>query len=122
MSSSSPIILPVPGRNVSGTLLLLLNAKKGREIAKVGINDSKNATKRAVVADKGCATNLFVFELDDAEDDGNEDNEDGTMKNLSAFDKAPGRGRIVPEFDIPDCSFEFDPVLVFGDGDDVDVV
>ena len=97
--------LPVPVRNVIGTLLLLLNAKNGREIARVGIKDRRNATKRAVVADRGCATNLLVFELDTDEDDGSEDAEDGTMKNLSAVDKAPGLGNIVPEFDdAPDDS------------------
>ena len=83
-------------------LLLLLKAKNGREIAKVGINDSRKATKRAVVADSGCATNLLVFDTD--EDDGNEEDEDGTMKNLSAFDNAPGLGKIVPEFEVPDDS------------------
>ena len=100
-------ILPV-GIKLTGTLRLLLNAKNGKEIAKVGINESRNAINKAVLGDNPEAfTLLLLFAVrtnDDDDDaiDGNdamaEDEEEGTNKSLSSSEvvMALGLVRTVP--------------------------
>ena len=99
-------ILPV-GIKLTGTLRLLLNAKNGKEIAKVGINESRNAINKAVLGDNPEAFTLLLFAVrtnDDDDDamDGNdamaEDEEEGTNKSLSSSEvvMALGLVRTVP--------------------------
>ena len=84
----------------NGTLLLL-KAKKGRETARVGINDNKNDRSKAILADKEVFVNLFVVDVANIEDDeGSEDDIVGTIKNLSADEIASGFDNIV--FVMPD--------------------
>ena len=78
---------------MTGTLRLLLKAKNGKEIAKVGIKDNKNAINKAVFGDNDEPVTLLLFAVrtnDDDEDDmdGSDDAtaEDGTSRSLSSSD------------------------------------
>ena len=57
--------------SVTGILLLrLVRAKKGIEIARVGIKDNRNATNNAIPPDRAVEVTLLELdELVDAEDD-----------------------------------------------------
>ena len=102
---------------MTGTLLLLLNAKNGKEIAKVGIKDSKNAINKAVFGDNPEAFTLLLFAVrtnDDDDDaiDGNDAmadaEEDCTNKSLYSSEvvMALGLVRTVPlelESGLCDC-------------------
>ena len=90
---------------MTGTLRLLRKAKNGKEIANVGIKDSKNAISKAVLGDKAEAVTLlllFVVSTNDEDDiDGNdatEDDDDGTNKSLSSSEVVMALGfvRTVP--------------------------
>ena len=94
---------------MTGTLRLLLNAKNGKEIANVGIKDSKNAISKAVFGVKAEVFTLLLFAVstsDDEEDtDGNdatEDEEDGTNRSLSSSEvvMALGLVRTVPPLEL----------------------
>lgn len=103
-------ILPPVGTKLTGTLRLLLNAKNGKEIANVGIKDSKNAISKAVFGVKAEVFTLLLFAVstkdDDEEDiDGNdatEDEEDDTNRNLSSSEvvMALGLVRTVPPLEL----------------------
>ena len=89
---------------MTGTLRLLLNAKNGKEIANVGIKDSKNAISKAVFGVKAEVFTLLLFAVstkdDDEEDiDGNDaTEEDDTNRSLSSSEvvMALGLVRTVP--------------------------
>ena len=66
-------ILPPVGTKLTGTLRLLLNAKNGKEIANVGIKDSKNAISKAVFGVKAEVFTLLLFAVS-TKDDGGDDN------------------------------------------------
>ena len=54
---------------VTGILrLLLLNAKNGRDMARVGMRESRKDTSNAMLAVRGCVVTLFTVE-DTTDDD-----------------------------------------------------
>lgn len=105
---------------MTGTLRLLRKAKNGKEIANVGIKESKNAINKAVFGDKAEAFTLLlllaVSTNDEDEDDieGNdaitEDDDDGTNKSLSSSDVVMALGfvRTVPPPELMESGLDCD--------------
>ena len=103
---------------MTGTLRLLRKAKNGKEIANVGIKDSRNAINKAVLGDKAEAFTLLLFAVstsdeDDDDIDGKdamEDDEDGTNKSLSSSEVVMALGfvRTVPPPELMESGLDCD--------------
>ena len=117
-NKDSKNILPPVGIKLTGTLRLLRKAKNGKEIANVGIKDSRNAINKAVLGDKAEAFTLLLFAVstsdeDDDDIDGKdamEDDEDGTNKSLSSSEVVMALGfvRTVPPPELMESGLDCD--------------